>query len=296
MYKIKAEIIIIFSKEDEASLNMLKHIKEELELSEPEKINCLPKWDPGTYELYFTKNRSICLLIIPGSQIATDYFKDYLEANLVIFASKHSSKTGKKTLLAHPLGNWAEKFQNSGLNRNLGIAPAYAIYKALKFLKLYQEKLGLDQYWVGLEVTHHGPTELSVPAIFMEAGGNIEAWRDKLATRAVALAILAVAKIYIKPSFEEKLITYIGVGGGHYAPSFIKRVQRDEIMVGHMIPKFHSGKLDKEMIEKAFNKTEGKTKRFLIDKKGLKASDRHRIISLIDELGLEYKLTSDYLF
>jgi len=292
-FKIVAPVLIIVSELDQAGMNMLLTLREILQTGEPQEISVPESWKEGSYTLEFTEDMQIAILTISVSHIRVDFMKGFLDTNLVIFASKHSSESGKKTLLAHPLGNWGEDTIGSGLYHSIGIAPAYALYTAYHSIKKNKIKASLDEFWVGLEVSHHGPTELDVPAIFMETGGSATEWADLRATEVVAKAITDVAHAYTSP-IEETLPCFIGIGGGHYAPAFIKRVDAKMLMVAHMIPKYHSDKLDEDFLRKVYERSIGKDMSFLLDKKGLKGSERSRLIELITKLGYSYKLTTDY--
>ena len=292
--KISASVVIIVSLQDEAGINMKKHLLLEKKFDDEQPISLGASLKLDLHYTQFSSDKALCILTVPGSQVETDYLAEYLNANLVIFASKHMAKTGKKALLAHPLGNWGQNLvEKSGVPRSLGIAPGYALYQAFHAIRKYKEMLGADEFWVGFEVSHHGPTKLNIPAIFMETGGTIEEWKDQNATKIIALAILNVATYYVNHSFNESLVTYVGIGGGHYAPGFIKRVEKKLIMVGHMVPKYHSKNLDEKMIKLAYEKTVGKQKKFLLDKKGLSGKERVRIIKIIEKLGYNYSLTTE---
>lgn len=288
---LSAPVIILVSEQDEAGKNMRKALYELISL-QPQEFTPPITWPEGDYKTEFTKDNKICMLSIPQKQIYAEWLEGTVETNLLIFASKHYSQTGRKTLLVHPVGNFTEVDMGSGQNKKVCIAPAYALYKGMHALLKYQSEANLDHYWVGMEVTHHGPS-IDLPVIFMEAGGTIEEWQDLEATRVVAKAIVDVALEYTDMKFKEDLDTYIGFGGGHYAPSFIKRVKAEMLMLGHMIPKHKAAELNEKMLVQAYDKTIGVNKAFLLDKKGLKGSDRRRLIELIESLGYHYKLTTE---
>ena len=81
----------------------------------------------------------------------------------------------------------------------------------------------------------------------------------------------------------------IGIGGGHYAPSFIKKLDNEEYMLGHIIPKYAHENLPDEMIIMAWERTIANEKIFLIDKKGTRSKFRHHIIELIENNGYPWK-------
>ncbi len=287
---IKSPVTIIVSRTDDAGMNMKKHLVE-LDSYEKMALNVPETWPKGDYELLMSKSKA--LLTIPERQIHADYMKGYIETNLLIFASKHSSKAGMKAILVHSTGNWSEAWNNSGRGRSLGISHGQAMFRGYHSLKKQKELLELDEYWLGIECTHHGPTELDVPLLFMECGGTETEWNDVKATKAVSYAINEVADSFVDPK-EDKLPTAIGIGGGHYCPAFVKRIDAKMFYLGHVAPKHHHDALDEEMVIKAWERTKAKEKFFLIDKKGTKGAKRQELIQIFEKHGYPWKLTTAY--
>src|SRR5208337_602698 len=52
-----------------------------------------------------------------------------------------------------------------------------------------------EGYRVSYEVTHHGPTSLSIPLFFDETASTEKEWGDPVAGRAVAEAVLSAAPV-----------------------------------------------------------------------------------------------------
>jgi len=68
--------------------------------------------------------------------------KDYPNAELVVFISRHSSQSGKPTLSVHTTGNFGEA-EFGGLPRTVSVAPAAAMATALKTLSRLNGQLSL---------------------------------------------------------------------------------------------------------------------------------------------------------
>jgi D-aminoacyl-tRNA deacylase len=144
----------------------------------------------------------------------------------------------------------------------------------------------LEGYDVSLEVTHHGPSSIGKPLVFIEIGSGEAQWNDKRAGKVVADAIRAIYEN--RNEFEN----YIGFGGIHYAPSFTNLLLENEnVAIGHIAPKYASDFLDKEIIEQALKK--GFAEKALFDWKGLKSEPRQKVISALDELGASWKRTAE---
>nr|MDO8098086.1 D-aminoacyl-tRNA deacylase [Candidatus Njordarchaeota archaeon] len=215
--------------------------------------------------------------------VDSDHIEEALKTDLLIFASRHRSAAGKPALLVHCTGNWTGEAELGGKPYELAVAPASAMKEALWELAKQKKELGLENYEVAMECTHHGPTSMSTPLLFVELGSDKEHWADEVAARAVAKAVYKVAH-------GVKLVkTALGIGGPHYAPNFTKVdfSPASEIAVGHIIPTYVFQSLRKEMVQKAIERTLEKVELVLLDWKGLRAEHREFIKPILDELGLE---------
>lgn len=223
----------------------------------------------------------VLLKIIDEKHIFADGLAEDLDPELAIVASSHKSEAGIPTLLTHPVGNWGRDASMGGLPRTLSPTSAAALYLSLHALSRQLAELDLAGWKVGLEVTHHGPAT-RIPTLFIEAGGPPENLPEKKAIEAVAATCIEVAESQLNAP-----ATAVGFGGGHYAPSFTKLALNKEFSFGHMCPKY-AMPIDREMVFQAFNKTIEGPKLAILDWKGLKGEDRSRIISVLDDLGLEW--------
>jgi D-aminoacyl-tRNA deacylase len=80
-----------------------------------------------------------------------------------------------------------------------------------------------------MECTHHGPTDLDTPSLFVELGSGETQWADDEAAGAVARATLDLRGV--DPTPER---TLVGFGGGHYVPRFERVVRETDWAVGHV--------------------------------------------------------------
>ncbi len=286
-------VLIIVSALDEAGLNMKNHLLELANFTKETKFDPPNHWPRGSYYISSLANNGI--LTIPVSQIESDFLEQGVTANLLIYASKHSSKAGMKALLVHSTGNWGATFGNSGKESQLSYTPADVLYFAFHHLKIHATEIKENEYWIGFECTHHGPTSLSTPLVFIECGGTKTEWEDQEATLVVAKVILETIQYWEnKIQFELPDTTAIGVGGGHYCPGFIKRVEKKMFMLGHVVPKHNHAYFTESLIDQAYIKTLGPNKFFLIDKKGTRGKDKQKFIELFEKKGYKWALTSEF--
>jgi D-aminoacyl-tRNA deacylase len=154
------------------------------------------------------------------------------DPSLVVFASRHSGETGP-LLTAHHPGNFGPA-DHGGEDNAVARACPNAHARVLDALAEHAPA----GYEVGMEVTHHGPTDVGAPAMFVEVGSGPEEWADPDAARAVALAICDLRGVAPdRPSADgsdETRRHLVGLGGGHYAPRFERVVRETDWAVGHI--------------------------------------------------------------
>jgi D-aminoacyl-tRNA deacylase len=151
------------------------------------------------------------------------------DPSLLVFASKHAGETGQ-LLTAHHTGNFgtAEYGGESGQFARAAPNAHRAVFEALA-------DHAPEGYEVGMECTHHGPTDVSAPSMFVEVGSAEDQWRDPAAARAVASAILDLRGVAPDAAVENgHRRQLVGFGGGHYAPRFERVVRETDWAVGHI--------------------------------------------------------------
>jgi D-aminoacyl-tRNA deacylase len=151
----------------------------------------------------------------------------------VAVVSRHAGDTGP-LLTAHHTGNVGAADYGGAPNAFAPAAPA-AHRRALRALADHAP----EGYAVGTEATHHGPTDVSVPFLFVELGSAEAQWRDDAAAGAVARATLALRGV--APRTERAVAV---VGGGHYAPRVERLVRETGWSVGHVAPDWGIERLD----------------------------------------------------
>jgi D-aminoacyl-tRNA deacylase len=198
-----------------------------------------------------------------------------LPASLIIFASKHRSKEEISSLTVHCTGNPSDEARLGGCPKSLAVSSPAAMKSILMEMKRLVEQKGL-KYDVTLEVTHHGPTELSVPSLYAEIGSTEAQWKDPDAGEVAAKAILAVSL--------EKVPVALGFGGGHYAMRQTGLLLETDISFGHNFPKYQLEFVDEALVRQAIEKSKAEFAYF--DRKSMKSEDRNRISEVLEKLGL----------
>ena len=155
--------------------------------------------------------------------------------DLVVFASRHSGETGP-LLSAHFTGNWGAA-EYGGEDRSLARPAPEALRRALRRL----DAVAPDGFDVAMEATHHGPSELAAPSLYLELGSGPEQWEREDGAAAVAAAVLGLAGAAAPDGSDARRDaapsrTVIAVGEPHYCPRATRVVLETDAAVGHVVP------------------------------------------------------------
>jgi D-aminoacyl-tRNA deacylase len=270
-----SKITIICSAPDLASQNIKTHL---LSLKEWELLE-LPE-NSGFSAARESRDGKFRLIEIEEMHVFQDGLDRKLEnarlpASLIIFASKHRSKEEISSLTVHCTGNPSSEARLGGCPKSLAVSSPAAMKSILMEMKRLVEQKDL-KYDVTLEVTHHGPTELSVPSLYAEIGSTEMQWKDPYAGEVAAKSILAVSL--------EKVPVALGFGGGHYAMRQTGLLLETDISFGHNFPKYQLEFVDEALIRKAIEKSEADFAYF--DRKSMRSEDRNRISEVLEKLGI----------
>jgi D-aminoacyl-tRNA deacylase len=249
--------IIIASKKDPAGMNIIQNLK--------------------------NLNSTIPIHLVETEIINVENIDKNLEADFIIFASKHQSKAGTKSLSVHPIGNWT-KAEFGGKDKT--ICPSSAL--TLKhFFQTLNKNNTSEKYKTTLEATHHGPY-IETPSLFIEIGSSPNEWKDKEVGKLIAKTIIEATET--KP---KKADIAFGIGGPHYCPNFNPIQLNNKFALSHIIAQY-ALPITKETIEEAISKTTEKIKYAIIDWKGLgKAEQRTQTIEVLNKFNIKVIKTQD---
>ncbi len=262
--------VILISRADKSSMLVRKHLVEVLGFE--------PVAGEGREVLI---GRGVSAVVVDSHHLyLTEEEILGLNSDLIVVASAHRSESGTKALTTHATGNWTCDTNMGGRPRKLSHTLAGAIRAAYNSLKTrVEEDKGLSGWWVGLEVTQDSPYS-PIPLLYVEFGGPLEARTDERAAGAVAEACIEAC--LAGPS----KIAAIGVGGGHYAPTFTRLMERDEYDFGHILPKYSIPE-GVELLGEAIDKTADGCSVAVIDWKGVQGQYRGLVLDRLHQLGVE---------
>lgn len=220
----------------------------------------------------------------PADAFATD-------PDLLVFVSRHAGDTGP-LLTAHFTGNFgpAEYGGDPGTLSRACPGAQTAVLDAL-------ETHAPDDYQVGIECTHHGPTAVGAPSMFVELGSGEPQWADPDGARAVARAVLDLAGVTADnwdaaaedgSEHDRPPRQLVGFGGGHYAPRFERIVSETPWAVGHIgsdwaLDAMGSPAENRDVVRQAFERSNARY--------AVLEQDRPDLAAVIDDLG--YRAVSE---
>lgn len=262
---------IITSEQDPVGKNVRAYFENHFSLKEQ-----------GSFEesaVYVLPNKALLIHTQKDLLYANHLDSFFPEVHSWIFASRHKSQSEKPTLTAHSTGNWSQEALHGGNPEELSFASPELIQLGLIALNNYSKDLK-THFDVSLEVTHHGPTSLKKPLIFIEIGSSEKQWHIEGAIETLANSLIDVTS---KKAQCKKAIAF---GGGHYPDKFSRIVLDGEYSIGHILPKYHSETVTSKMICQAVEKNGG-VDLAIIDWKGLKGPIRSNIIDSLKTKGIE---------
>jgi D-aminoacyl-tRNA deacylase len=162
----------------------------------------------------------------------------------------------------------------------LSATSAFAIKTAFSFFK----QNALEGFDVSLEATHHQPFNLNTPSLFIEVGSSENEWRNERACALVAECVAETAKNYLNASGK----TAIGMGAGHYCPSF-NELEASDYAFSFITPKHSLDFVTADLVKQEIAKTREGVECAAIDWKGCGREQRKKVIDACEQAGLPWE-------
>lgn len=200
----------------------------------------------------------------------------------VIVLSRHKAESGRKTLSVHHTGNPTSE-AHGGEPLRLAIAYPALAWDLLRTYARISSELGLESYEVTLEATHHGPTSLGVPVVFIEIGSTEAEWRDEKARSAMAHTVAESLS-----RRHRDCGTVAAIGGPHYPSRYTKLSIEGSTCFGHIIAR-HSVRSEylEMVVRQAITRSHPKpVEGLIVEKKSLNREQRDIVTRVAGELGV----------
>ena len=226
------------------------------------------------------RHKNVQLYVAPGSLLTLeDLDKAYPDTSSFIFLSKHKSDSQIPTLTCHCTGNFSDN-PYGGNPRELGISFPSLQKGYLKAMTVARHRV--PEYDIIIEATHHGPTSLKKPVLFVELGSSEKQWGDSNAAAVMCDTLLGI----LDDGIERCKKVGIALGGTHYPSKFNKLLLESEFGLAAVASKHNLEAIDEQMMDQMIAKSVEKVTHIVVDSKGL-GSQRDRIIKMAEKTGLE---------
>ena len=252
--------LLVAYQEDPAGHNMAKFLSKNMVLKD------------GVF-----RGKYYDLIIIPTPAISADWLEEKYDYDGFIFLSKHAAESGVLALTCHSTGNFAEAMFG-GNNRQVAI-PHPNIQK-LYMQKLKKNQSKFSEFDITIEATHHGPTALSKPTIFIEIGTTEKQWTDVNLCESVAELVHKV----LSQTIPENPVA-LCFGGTHYPSKFTAQLVDGKYALGTVIPKHALDDLDEELFFHILKQNSMATVA-LLDWTGL-GQNKQKVLDFLESTNLE---------
>ena len=231
IYLLFMDLLVAF-KNDPAGHNMAKFISQTMEKEG---------------DVY--RGNNFDLIEIDSPTISADWLDEKYDYDGFIFLSKHAAESGTLALTCHSTGNFSEaKF--GGNQKELAIP--YHNFQKKYMQKLWEHHESFSDFQITIEATHHGPTHLKKPSIFVEIGTTELQWNDETLCSSVAQLVME--------TLHNPCDSYpfaICFGGTHYSKKFTKELLFGKYALGTVIPKHALEFLNLTLFEHLITQNDG---------------------------------------
>ena len=230
------------------------------------------------------RHESVLLYVASGNLMSLESLDEaYPDAHSFIFLSKHRSDSQIPTLTCHCTGNFADNPYGGNPKE---IAISYPSLQKAYLRAITAAKPKVPEYDVIIEATHHGPTSLKKPVLFVELGSSEKQWGDRNAAGIICETLLGM----LGNGIERCKKVGIALGGTHYPSKFNKLLLESEFGLAAVASKHNLDAIDEQMLDQMIRKSVERVTHIVLDSKGL-GSQKERIMKMAEKTGLEiYKV------
>lgn len=252
--------LLVAYQNDPAGSNMAKFLAKDMTLQD------------GVY-----RGSNYDLVMIPTPAISADWLEEKYDYDSFVFLSKHAAESGVLALTCHSTGNFGgAKF--GGNDRQVAV-PNPALQKT--YLQTLQKNRDqFEGFQITIEATHHGPTALSKPAIFIEIGTTEEQWSNVQLCNRVA-ALVHQVMVQKRGTFP----VAVCFGGTHYPEKFTKELLDGRYSLGTVMPKHALDNLDEVLFRHILHQNKTATAA-LLDWTGL-GQNKQKVVNFLKQADLE---------
>ncbi|MDH7593775.1 MAG: D-aminoacyl-tRNA deacylase [Methanomicrobiales archaeon] len=206
---------------------------------------------------------------VAGRLIHADRIDSELKADAIVFLSRHTSHHPAPMLTVHAPGNFGSAELGGSIYQFPPACPA--LMRAV----LVQLHLNAPSgYHTTYEATHHGPTEIDTPCLFLEIGSTEKEWCDPVAGFSTARSMLLALCTPLSDA-----IPLLGLGGDHYATRATRIALASRGAFGHIVPAREVQGLEKSHLARLMERTGARAA--YIDRQSLERKEVEKLDSLL---------------
>ncbi|MEM0325455.1 MAG: D-aminoacyl-tRNA deacylase [Desulfurococcaceae archaeon] len=275
-------LALVYSTRDPAGVGIVNYVVSALGLRE----NCTCRYCVECYV-----GESIQVAGFNADVVHLDFLDEVWPCGVALYivASRHSSEVGIKSYTVHFTGNYGFEAIMGGRPRELGIAhPQLAWYMLREISEVAINRGRKEEYEVSYEASHHGPTNLGKPIVFVEIGSTPDDWKDPLNHEIVGYALYRLLREY--PNLPD-CTSVIGIGGGHYPRKHTEIALNTSMCYGHILPKYALMYLSMDTLNAMYARTAIRPLKIIVEKKSTRQDHRR----IIEEFAKEHSMEVQYI-
>lgn len=225
------------------------------------------------------QNGHILLVQVDTELIEPPSLDEYFNPRAYIFLSRHRADSGIPSLTVHTTGNFTHAPFLGG--RPMEVGRVDPDLQKNYFLALNRKKSQLEGFEMTVEATHHGPTSLQKPVLFVELGSSERNWEDEHAGAVVGDALIEA--LGTSKSWDKVAIVF---GGTHYPMKVNKLLLETDFAVASVVAKHSLAAVNEAMFGQMVQKSTKFPRYAGIDWKGM-GGHKDKILGFAKQFSLE---------
>lgn len=198
-----------------------------------------------------------------------------------VFLSRHAAESGVLALTCHSTGNFGPARLGG---RDGQVAVPYPEMHGAYMRLLHADRGRFAGFEVTIEATHHGPTDLDRPSVFVEVGTTEAQWiDDRLCASVAGLARQAAESVAAGAAGRRPRA--VCFGGTHYPKKFTRAAVEGRYDLGTVMPRHALGLLDDRMLGHILDRN-APVDAALVDAGGM-GGHKSRVIGMLESAGVE---------
>lgn len=222
---------------------------------------------------------NLLLVSIDSEIVSPPDLDTYFNPQAYVFLSRHRAESKIPALTVHTTGNFTDAPFLGARPKEIGwVEPDLQKNYLLALSKRRDEIPG---YQITIEATHHGPTSLKRPVLFVELGSSEAEWSDERAGGVVGDALVEALQ---KGRHWEKVA--MTLGGTHYPEKVNDLLLKTDFAITTAVSRHSLDGLDSDLFGQIIQKTTKFPRYVAVDWKGM-GKNKERLLKVAEQFGLE---------